>query len=97
MHPDLCRMASEWKKRGITRHFPRIHHFYCPEFKSKPGSLEAFCKWCAPREIRHENTRTIARALEVVQLMGKGVSLNDAIKRAWKACPLVTRSCKKPL
>ena len=91
MHPDLCRMASEWKKRGITRHFPRIHHFDSPKFKSKPGSLEAFCKWCAPREIERENTQTIARALEVVRLMDAGNSLKVAIRNAWKDYPVVTR------
>lgn len=86
---SLHQMNQKWKELEITDCFVKLHHFNSSEFASNASTLDAFVSYCADKEIRGQNQRTIQRALYFAEQIESGVLPFKALKLSWLQYPLV--------
>ena len=87
----LKHLQRKWKKLGIARHFPAVHHFSSGKFATESSNLTIFVNYCADKQSRGENTQTLDRALAAAYLHEGGMPVEKAIGRAWSDFGLLTR------
>ena len=91
MNSQLDEMKKTWVHLGITSHFAKAHHFSSAKFRTRPGGLGKFIRWCEKREIKKENLQTIERARRAANLFEKNNDIDKAIAQAWKEYPVLSR------
>jgi creatinine amidohydrolase len=85
-NPRLAQLELSWRALGIVPHFHQVHHFT----GRRRESLASFIAYCGGKEIRDENSQTLARALEVARQMMDGEEFNEALEKAWATYPRLT-------